>query len=182
MIDLRYFKEARRIDKSTLEISDGLKALATSIGEVTIQVREPQIQLNNIFYVPKLHLNVFPCSRLVEKGMTTKIARAWCTFYYINHSCYNVGCIHGNRKGRLYRVPIIIPPHNRRTVVAALRSDRTPKKQITVNESRTEQLWDKRMGHINSKAIKVMISKGIYGMNEHDCIKKKNCSSHVYSK
>lgn len=131
-----------KLDESfrhTVKLGNDIRLNVRGIGDVRFEVGGISQIISQVYYVPELTSNLISVGQLQEKDLTVVIKRGTCKIYHPQR-----GLITSSKmtKNRMFIVNARVKPPSG--------------KCLKVEDEGKDQMWHKRLGHLNHKALRVM--------------------------
>lgn len=139
-----WFCEINESFRHTVKLGNNSKLAVMGKGNIIFEVEGITQLISDVFFVPELSNNLLSIGQLQEKGVDIHIKGGMCKVYQTQR-----GLIMNTRMSA-----------NRLFIVFAFRKPLSSK-CMKVEGGEVENLWHKRYGHLNNKAIHTMQYKGM---------------------
>lgn len=139
---------------TSLEISmaNNQKVQSKGKGDTFTKVKNKEIKISDVIYVPGLGLNLLSVHQMIKKGLIIIFSENGCDFYD-KDKCYIKGTIkaHASCLGGLYRLDAG-SDHMARSAIENHQSE-SASSDLKRND---EELWHRRLGHLNRKSMRLL--------------------------
>ena len=164
--DRKFFKSMRTVERITVEMADGTTTSSNTAGTVCVKLRDGiLLEVRNVYYLPRLRMNLLSCARLDVKGITVSFENGRCAFSDRDNRNYLIGYAHQRESDNLFCATLMVSRNTLKNFLAtARRADNTDL-----------EIWHMRMGHAGRKLIETMCANEKYNMtvtekpNEEEC-------------
>lgn len=146
-----------------VHVANGAKLATAGLGSVTVRLKDCDKLISNVYYVPNLSTNLLSVSELTRKGFTVKFDNKQCKILrkgneIVATASYNNGVYKLDTIGESgIAMSSRVKPEESQEVCIGRAADKV-----------TQEVWHKRLGHLNSRSMNLMKNGMVTGMHFDD--------------
>lgn len=163
-----------------VHVANGAKLVTAGLGSVLVKLKNCEKLISNVYYVPNLSTNLLSVSELTRKGFTVKFDSKQCKIMRTGNevvatASYNNGVYQLDTVGESgIAMSSRVEPETCEES-QEVRSGRRAADKVT------QEVWHKRLGHLNSRSMNLMKNGMVSGMH-FDENNYKNCVACIEGK
>nr|GEV20911.1 retrovirus-related Pol polyprotein from transposon TNT 1-94 [Tanacetum cinerariifolium] len=125
--------------KHSVILGNDLRLKVKGIGDIRFGVEGVTQVISRVYYIPELTSNLLSVGQLQEKDLTIIIKKGMCKVYHPQHGMIAYSKM---TKNRMFVVKATMKPLGT--------------KCLKVKDDDNEQIWHRRLGHVNNKCLRTM--------------------------
>jgi len=157
-------KDLHTSEEFTVTVADDRKVSAQGKGDVVISTKYGVKTINDVMYVPDLKTNLLSVSKITEKGRVVLFTSSGCRIYdETDFVSKGTVIANGSNNQGLYRL------------------DTYPHSSFIASHSESQEIWHRRLGHLNRVSMNLLKNGMADGVNYTDN-KGQQCAACVVGK
>lgn len=178
------FNEIEPCEKSVITVANNNEIVCERKGNISIKCIAGEGVIRNVSFVPDLAANLLSVSRLVDGGYKVLFSEDGCNIYgdSCSVSADEEPVFHASRENNVYKLDIVDFPKLRTGNDVAHATSEIGKSEIQNIFYSTQDLWHRRLGHLNHHAMRIMGERGMIKNLKIDSNNKKLCEPCVIGK